>query len=234
METPTIRWGILDAPVKHLITAISTSTQEKGKAFVSKIWANSNEPKPVVYDRYQNLYEDEAVDIVYVGTSHSLHRTNCLDVITAEKHVLCEKPFTINERDAREIVDKARQKKKKKELTGRSRKDFPVPEVFTTRSIVDGIDESNVTILTYRDNRQDKTAICMSTLLVRGPTGFGRIEGTDGSIAFYTEKGPSWPKGFVVKKQGSEEVFSFDMPSGTVGFVYEAESFALDVINGRL
>ena len=41
---------------------------------------------------------------------HSLHKMNCLDAISAGKHVLCEKPFTINAKETQEIIDAARAK----------------------------------------------------------------------------------------------------------------------------
>lgn len=96
------------APARHAIVALGSSSLEKGKAFVQKLWENAAEqPRPQVYADYQGVYNDPNVDIVYVGTPHSLHKKNCLDAIAAGKHVLCEKPFTINEKEAQEVVDAA-------------------------------------------------------------------------------------------------------------------------------
>ncbi|VUC35729.1 unnamed protein product [Clonostachys rosea] len=126
---PHVRWGVLgtgwistmfttdllaprpDAPARHTIAALGSSSLEKGNAFVDKVWAKTPEqPRPQVYADYQGVYNDPNVDVVYVGTPHSLHKQNCLDAIAAGKHVLCEKPFTINEREAQEVVDAARRK----------------------------------------------------------------------------------------------------------------------------
>ncbi|KAF4341173.1 dimeric dihydrodiol dehydrogenase [Fusarium beomiforme] len=126
---PHLRWGILgtgwvssmfvrdllatrpDAKAQHTVTAIGSSSIEKGTSFVEKLWEKaSDKPRPQVYADYQGVYDDPNVDIVYVGTPHSLHRKNCLDAIAAGKHVLCEKPFTINAKEAKEIVDAARKK----------------------------------------------------------------------------------------------------------------------------
>ncbi|RGP78848.1 hypothetical protein FLONG3_3047 [Fusarium longipes] len=126
---PHVRWGILgtgwistmfltdllvtrpDARAKHTITAIGSSSLEKGNAFVEKLWKKAPEkPRPQVYPDYQGVYDDPNVDVVYVGTPHSLHKKNCLDAIAAGKHVLCEKPFTINAKETREIMDAAKQK----------------------------------------------------------------------------------------------------------------------------
>lgn len=99
------------SPTKHTIAALGSSSLEKGNAFVEKSWQIApDQPKPAVYADYQGVYKDASVDIVYIGTPHSLHKANCLDAIAAGKHVLCEKPFTINEREAQEVVDAARAK----------------------------------------------------------------------------------------------------------------------------
>ncbi|KIW18580.1 hypothetical protein PV08_02868 [Exophiala spinifera] len=65
---------------------------------------------PHLYGSYENVYEDPDVDIVYIGTPHSFHHRNALDAIQAGKHVLCEKPFTLNLEQAREVVETARKK----------------------------------------------------------------------------------------------------------------------------
>ncbi|KAI3390676.1 hypothetical protein diail_8882 [Diaporthe ilicicola] len=93
------------------MVALGSSSLEKGNAFVDKVWAKTPEqPRPHVYADYHGVYNDPNVDIVYVGTPHSLHKKNCLDAIAAGKHVLCEKPFTINEKEAQDIVDAAKLK----------------------------------------------------------------------------------------------------------------------------
>lgn len=99
------------APAKHTIAALGSSSLEKGNTFVEKLWDNApKQPRPVVYADYQGVYDDDSVDIVYIGTPHSLHKANCLDAIAAGKHVLCEKPFTINAKETEEIIDMARKK----------------------------------------------------------------------------------------------------------------------------
>lgn len=100
-----------DARAKHTITALGSSSLQKGYAFVEKLWTKApTKHQPQVYHDYQDVYDDPNVDVVYVGTPHSLHKKNCLDAIAAGKHVLCEKPFTINAKETREIMDAAKQK----------------------------------------------------------------------------------------------------------------------------
>ena len=60
---------------------------------------------------YEALAADPDVDIVYVATPHPLHREAVLLCQSAGKAVLCEKPFTVNARDAAELIDNARAKR---------------------------------------------------------------------------------------------------------------------------
>lgn len=125
-EKPTLRWGIVatglisswfvtdltlprdDASAHHIIQAIGSSSLEKGKAFVTKHLPNTS-PAPTVYGTYEGVYADPNVDIIYIGTPHAFHAQNCLDAIRRGKHVLCEKTFTLNAREAQLVFDAARQ-----------------------------------------------------------------------------------------------------------------------------
>ncbi|KAL2826166.1 hypothetical protein BJY01DRAFT_256074 [Aspergillus pseudoustus] len=124
-ELPTCRWGIVatglisswfvadlvverdGAKVKHVIQAIGSSSSEKGREFAFKHCPNAT---PTIYASYTELYSDPDVDCVYIGTPHSFHRQNCLDAIAAGKNILCEKPFAINAREAREVLEAAKKK----------------------------------------------------------------------------------------------------------------------------
>ncbi|KAF4976949.1 hypothetical protein FZEAL_6453 [Fusarium zealandicum] len=124
---PTLRWGIIgtgvisswfvqdlslereDAQAIHHIQAIGSSSAEKGADFVKTHLPNQSQP-PTVYGSYDEAYKDPEVDIIYIGTPHAFHKKNCLDAIAQGKHVLCEKAFTLNAREAREVLDAAKQK----------------------------------------------------------------------------------------------------------------------------
>ena len=59
---------------------------------------------------YDALVADPEVDVVYVATPHPMHRDNAILALGAGKHVLVEKPFTMNAAEARDVVAEARER----------------------------------------------------------------------------------------------------------------------------
>lgn len=55
-----------------------------------------------------DLAASAEVDAVYIASPNALHHTQALACIAGGKHVLVEKPFCANEREAREVFDAAR------------------------------------------------------------------------------------------------------------------------------
>jgi predicted dehydrogenase len=126
-EKPALRWGIVatglisswfvadliiereDAKAKHTIQAISSSSLQKGKAFVAQHLPGVS-PAPSIYEGYDKIYRDSNVDIVYIGTPHAFHKKNCLDAISHGKNILCEKTFTLNAAETKEVFDAAKAK----------------------------------------------------------------------------------------------------------------------------
>lgn len=96
-----------DAPVKHIIQSVGGRDKTRAEQFVREFCPTQT---PSVYDSYQAVYDDPDVDVVYIGTPHSFHKQNMLDAIAAGKHVFCEKAFTINAVEAREVFEAARAK----------------------------------------------------------------------------------------------------------------------------
>ena len=95
----------------HIIQAIGGSSLDKAKKFAEEQIAPAK-PKvqPKLYGSYEEVYNDDRVDCVYIGTPHSFHKQNCLDSIKAGKNVLCEKPFAMNEKEAEEVFAAAEKK----------------------------------------------------------------------------------------------------------------------------
>lgn len=66
---------------------------------------------PHFYEGYLNLAQDESVNIVYVSVLNPQHYEVSKLMLEKGKHVLCEKPFTINEKQTRKLIEIARAKK---------------------------------------------------------------------------------------------------------------------------
>lgn len=60
------------------------------------------------YGSYQELVDDPDVDVVYIATTHAQHHEHALLALRAGKPVLVEKAFTLNAREASEVVAEAR------------------------------------------------------------------------------------------------------------------------------
>ena len=111
-----IRWGILatgwiaDLFVKdllmtgHSVTAIGSRTEEGAKRFAKEFGILT------AHGSYAALVADPNVDIVYIATPHPQHVSAAKLALNAGKHILVEKPFTINAYEATEIVALAKAK----------------------------------------------------------------------------------------------------------------------------
>lgn len=62
------------------------------------------------YGSYEAMLDDPEVELVYIATPHTLHAENSLACIRRGKPVLCEKPFTVNAREAEEVLALARER----------------------------------------------------------------------------------------------------------------------------
>ena len=85
--------------------AIASRIQEKADAFAEK-WKMRK-----AYGSYSELIADPSVDLVYVGTPHSHHYDVTREALLAGKPCLVEKAFMANHRQAKAIVDLARERK---------------------------------------------------------------------------------------------------------------------------
>ena len=63
-----------------------------------------------MHGSYEALAADDDIDIVYIATPHPMHAENALLLLEHGKHVLIEKPFTLNADQAIAVRDLARAK----------------------------------------------------------------------------------------------------------------------------
>lgn len=62
------------------------------------------------YGSYESLLEDDNIDLVYIATPHSVHLQNMKMCIDYGRNILCEKSFTLNAKQARDVFDYAKNK----------------------------------------------------------------------------------------------------------------------------
>jgi predicted dehydrogenase len=84
------------------IVAVASRSSERADAFADRYGIATR------YGDYAALAEDGEVDAVYVATPQSRHVDDTLLMLRAGKHVLCEKPFALNEAEAQRMVDESR------------------------------------------------------------------------------------------------------------------------------
>jgi predicted dehydrogenase len=121
---PRLGWGLIGAgnisdqlaralsyvPDARLV-AVGSRDAAKARAFIDQPRGAEAPREPVrAHGSYQALVDDPDVDVVYVGTPHPDHVHTMRLALEAGKAVLCEKPFTVNRRDAEASVALARRR----------------------------------------------------------------------------------------------------------------------------
>ena len=69
---------------------VRESSRAKGESLVQEFGINK------LYTDYAAFLSDPTIDIVYIGITNNLHYEYTLAALNANKHVICEKPFTSN------------------------------------------------------------------------------------------------------------------------------------------
>ncbi|MGI8907677.1 MAG: Gfo/Idh/MocA family protein [Candidatus Sumerlaeaceae bacterium] len=97
-------WGLRECPDAQLAAGASRS-RERADIFQREF------DVPRCYASYEELYADPEIDAIYIATRHPDHACAAIAAIEAGKPVLVEKPFTVNSREAKTVVDAARRNK---------------------------------------------------------------------------------------------------------------------------
>ncbi|MFJ4198898.1 Gfo/Idh/MocA family protein [Streptomyces sviceus] len=115
MTEQSVRWGILatggiaaaftadlvDLPDAEVV-AVASRSEASAKAFAERFGIER------AYGEWGALAEDADIDVVYVATPHAAHRAAAGLCLSAGRNVLCEKAFTLNAREAEELVGLAK------------------------------------------------------------------------------------------------------------------------------
>ena len=108
-----LRWGILaTGGIAHMFTkdlrtaGLEIAAVGSRRADAARAFADEFEI-PHAHDSYEALVDDPDVDIVYIATPHPAHADNAILALEHGKHVLVEKPFTLNAAEAARVRDVA-------------------------------------------------------------------------------------------------------------------------------
>lgn len=114
--TDEIRWGIVGpGNIAHQfakdlarvnggrLTAVASRNHDPASSFASEYGAEH------VYASYQELFEADTADVLYIATPHTSHCELTLEALKAKKAVLCEKPMGINKKEVDYMVATARE-----------------------------------------------------------------------------------------------------------------------------
>lgn len=109
--TKKVKWGILstgriadwfatDFPEVHNgeIVAVASRKLESAETFADKFNISK------AYGCYDDMLSDPDIDVIYIGTPHTLHLENAIDAMRAGKAVLCEKPLTIGPEECKQLI----------------------------------------------------------------------------------------------------------------------------------
>jgi len=109
-----IRWGLLAAGAIAKAFAKGVNTSQTGE--LSAVAARNPDKArafadqhgiPKSHGSYAALLADPEVDAVYISTPHPLHTEWAIKAAEAGKHILCEKPMSINAFETQSIVEAA-------------------------------------------------------------------------------------------------------------------------------
>ncbi|GAA4264806.1 aldo/keto reductase [Frondihabitans peucedani] len=117
----TIRWGIAGPGTisrrfgSQLLTSevgvlagVASRSLERAQAFADEFGPQDAAAGVAVYGSYDELFEDPAIDAVYIGTVHTEHVRLAMRALEAGKHVVCEKPMAVDHAGVMRLVEAAR------------------------------------------------------------------------------------------------------------------------------
>lgn len=93
------------AKMNKRLYAVANRTHQKALDFADRYGVQK------VYDQIDEVFEDEAVDIIYITSPHNTHYEFMKKALEHGKHILVEKSITLNSRELYEMIALAAEKK---------------------------------------------------------------------------------------------------------------------------
>lgn len=90
------------------VVAISSRKEESARSLAERFRL-----EPTIYTKYEQVLEDERVDIVSLCTPHHLHAAETIAAAKARKHILIGKPVALNLEDLKAMRNAVREAKVK-------------------------------------------------------------------------------------------------------------------------
>lgn len=87
------------------LAAAGSRTLGKAQEFAAKFSV------PKAYGSYEELAKDSSLDLIYIATPHSRHYEDSMLCLKNGRNVLCEKAFTANAEQARQVISLAEEKR---------------------------------------------------------------------------------------------------------------------------
>lgn len=84
------------------VTAIASRSLERAQAAAARYGIET------AYGSYEEMAQSDQVDLVYIATPNSCHADHAKLMMAHGKHVLCEKPMPLCERECRELIECAK------------------------------------------------------------------------------------------------------------------------------
>ena len=109
-----VKWGVIGTGTisKAFCDSIRYSKDGKLATVASRSSKNleyfSDKYDVITHDSYDTLIGDSSIDAVYIGTPHNSHFELGLKTLRSGKHLLCEKPMTMNSTEAMILLNEAR------------------------------------------------------------------------------------------------------------------------------
>ncbi|NIK77201.1 putative dehydrogenase [Paenibacillus castaneae] len=113
MTVKKLKWGILGCAgiaKRAVIPGLHLSNINEAAAIASRNEDNAKRTAeelniPTAYGSYEALLADDSIDVVYIPLPNHLHREWTIRAAEAGKHILCEKPLALTEKEAAEMAD---------------------------------------------------------------------------------------------------------------------------------